>query len=197
METDANSLYCVKQLENSKKYKADYSQISSNITVTNTNKMLQKKLMKNQLPKNEYYIQEIFNNNKDNEKNNNYKRTIKTSNYDYDLPNINQNLNNNQNDNKNAQKRPTTPLFTKYQKNRTNNRNVENNISNDNNYLLEDQFNQTFELKPVKFNKNISKNKYPYGVEGVDERTRQTAVGNQWHVQVDGCTTNLVTIAQL
>ena len=35
------------------------------------------------------------------------------------------------------------------------------------------------------------------GAECVDERTCQTAVGNQWHVEVDGCTTNLVTIAQL
>ena len=33
--------------------------------------------------------------------------------------------------------------------------------------------------------------------EGIDERTCQTAIGNQWHVEVDGSTTNLVTIAQL
>ena len=32
------------------------------------------------------------------------------------------------------------------------------------------------------------------GAECVDERTRQTAVGNQWHVEVDGGTTNLVTM---
>ena len=161
METDANSLYCVKQLENSKKYQTDYSQISSNPTATNANKMLQKKLMKNQISKNDYYIQELFVNNKDNEKNNNYKRTVKTNNYDYDLPNINQNLNNNQNEIKNSQKRATTPIFCNYQNNRANAKNIENNNrSGDNNYLLEDQFNQTFELKPVKFTKNISKNKY-------------------------------------
>ena len=33
------------------------------------------------------------------------------------------------------------------------------------------------------------------GAECIDECTRQTAVGNQWHVEVDGSTTNLVTIA--
>ena len=35
------------------------------------------------------------------------------------------------------------------------------------------------------------------GAECIDECTCQAAIGNQWHVEVDGCTTNLVTIAQL
>ena len=33
------------------------------------------------------------------------------------------------------------------------------------------------------------------GAECIDERTCQAAIGNQWHVEVDGSTTNLVTIA--
>ena len=33
--------------------------------------------------------------------------------------------------------------------------------------------------------------------ERIDERRSQTAVGNQWYVEVDGCTTNLITIRKL
>ena len=34
-----------------------------------------------------------------------------------------------------------------------------------------------------------------HGAESVDESRCQTCVGDEWHVEVDGCTANLISVA--